>query len=109
MSVNPTPNLSPRVRLNTHTQHSCFRPTTTFQPASQGEFTIFVGLDQVLAHLKNFHFSTSDIDYIRQILPNAKPGELGLGGGDAGGEGGLGCVTVCSALDRRPIKSRSHT
>lgn len=30
-----------------------------------GEYTIFCGLDEVLRHLSNFHFSGSDLDYLR--------------------------------------------
>ncbi|XP_047507391.1 nicotinate phosphoribosyltransferase isoform X2 [Pieris napi] len=36
----------------------------------QGEFTIFAGLEECLKFLQNFHYSESDIDYLRQTLPS---------------------------------------
>uniref|UniRef100_A0A146LHJ2 Nicotinate phosphoribosyltransferase n=2 Tax=Lygus hesperus TaxID=30085 RepID=A0A146LHJ2_LYGHE len=35
----------------------------------QGEFTIFAGLEECLKYLQNFHYSDSDINYLRQTLP----------------------------------------
>ena len=35
----------------------------------QGEFTIFCGLSDCLALLENFHYSDSDISYLRSVLP----------------------------------------
>lgn len=35
----------------------------------QGEFTIFAGLEECLRFLDNFHFSESDIEYLRKTLP----------------------------------------
>ncbi|BES91672.1 Nicotinate phosphoribosyltransferase [Nesidiocoris tenuis] len=35
----------------------------------QGEFTIFAGLDECLKFLQNFHYSDSDINYLRHTLP----------------------------------------
>lgn len=35
----------------------------------QGEFTIFAGLEECLKFLRNFHYSSADIDYIRRVLP----------------------------------------
>ncbi|XP_060805464.1 nicotinate phosphoribosyltransferase isoform X1 [Amyelois transitella] len=35
----------------------------------QGEFTIFAGLEECLKFLQNFHYSDSDIEYLRQTLP----------------------------------------
>ncbi|KAL1517215.1 hypothetical protein ABEB36_001008 [Hypothenemus hampei] len=35
-----------------------------------GEFTIFAGLEECLKFLDGFSYSTSDIEYIRQILPS---------------------------------------
>lgn len=34
-----------------------------------GEFTIFAGLEECLKFLKNFHYSSGDIDYLKTILP----------------------------------------
>ncbi|XP_018787575.1 PREDICTED: nicotinate phosphoribosyltransferase isoform X4 [Bactrocera latifrons] len=34
-----------------------------------GEFTIFAGLEECLKFLDSFHYSDSDIDYLRQTLP----------------------------------------
>ncbi|XP_049789366.1 nicotinate phosphoribosyltransferase isoform X1 [Schistocerca nitens] len=35
----------------------------------QGEFTIFAGLEECLLFLENFHYSESDILYLKQTLP----------------------------------------
>ncbi|CAH0727385.1 unnamed protein product, partial [Brenthis ino] len=35
----------------------------------QGEFTIFAGLEECLKFLENFHYSNSDIEYLKQTLP----------------------------------------
>jgi nicotinate phosphoribosyltransferase len=35
----------------------------------KGEFTIFAGLGDCLALLENFHYSDSDIAYLRTVLP----------------------------------------
>jgi len=35
----------------------------------QGEFTIFAGLDECLKFLQNFHYSNSDIAYLKATLP----------------------------------------
>lgn len=37
----------------------------------QGEFTIFAGLEECLKFIEKFNYSASDIDYIKQILPNS--------------------------------------
>ncbi|UYV82924.1 NAPRT [Cordylochernes scorpioides] len=34
-----------------------------------GEFTVFAGLEECLKFLQNFHYSTSDIEYLRKTLP----------------------------------------
>ncbi|XP_061385755.1 nicotinate phosphoribosyltransferase isoform X4 [Danaus plexippus] len=36
----------------------------------QGEFTIFAGLEECLKFLENFHYSDSDIEYLKQTLPS---------------------------------------
>lgn len=36
----------------------------------QGEFTIFAGLEECLKFLERFHYSESDIDYLRKTLPS---------------------------------------
>ncbi|CAG9796522.1 unnamed protein product [Diatraea saccharalis] len=36
----------------------------------QGEFTIFAGLEECLKFLENFHYSDSDIGYLKQTLPD---------------------------------------
>lgn len=38
-----------------------------------GEFTLFGGLEEVIRLLANFKFTSEDIDYIRQILPDLAP------------------------------------
>ncbi|XP_065347735.1 nicotinate phosphoribosyltransferase isoform X2 [Cloeon dipterum] len=37
----------------------------------QGEFTIFAGLEECLKFLQNFHYSDSDIEYLRTTLPSS--------------------------------------
>jgi nicotinate phosphoribosyltransferase len=36
----------------------------------QGEFTIFAGLEECLKFLEKFHYSISDIEYLKQTLPS---------------------------------------
>jgi nicotinate phosphoribosyltransferase len=36
----------------------------------QGEFTIFAGLEECLKFLEKFHYSVSDIEYLKQTLPS---------------------------------------
>lgn len=36
----------------------------------EGEFTIFAGLDECLRFLENFRYSESDIEYLKQTLPD---------------------------------------
>ena len=38
----------------------------------KGEFTIFAGLSECLQFLKDFQFSSSDIDYLKSCLPNCE-------------------------------------
>ncbi|KAK4872071.1 hypothetical protein RN001_016195 [Aquatica leii] len=38
----------------------------------QGEFTIFAGLEECLKFLEVFHFSNSDIEYLKQTMPTAE-------------------------------------
>ncbi|GMR47509.1 hypothetical protein PMAYCL1PPCAC_17704 [Pristionchus mayeri] len=40
----------------------------------QGEYTIFAGLEDCLRFVENFRFSSSDLEYIRHVLPNAEEG-----------------------------------
>lgn len=42
----------------------------------EGEFTIFAGLDECLKFLENFRYSDSDIDYLKQILPDGIENEF---------------------------------
>ncbi|KAH9491940.1 hypothetical protein Btru_026838 [Bulinus truncatus] len=35
----------------------------------QGEFTIFAGLEECVKLLQSFHFSESDVDYLKTVLP----------------------------------------
>ncbi|KAJ8980731.1 hypothetical protein NQ317_019226 [Molorchus minor] len=35
----------------------------------QGEFTIFAGLEECLKFLNKFHYSNSDIKYLKETLP----------------------------------------
>ncbi|XP_051858858.1 nicotinate phosphoribosyltransferase isoform X2 [Drosophila sulfurigaster albostrigata] len=41
-----------------------------------GEFTIFAGLEECLKFLDSFHYSQSDIDYLRQTLPEGIENEF---------------------------------
>lgn len=36
----------------------------------EGEFTIFAGLDECLKFLENFRYSETDIEYLKQTLPD---------------------------------------
>ncbi|XP_031339981.1 nicotinate phosphoribosyltransferase-like isoform X2 [Photinus pyralis] len=38
----------------------------------QGEFTIFAGLEECLKFLEAFHFSESDIEYLKQTMPSVE-------------------------------------
>ncbi|XP_075214764.1 nicotinate phosphoribosyltransferase isoform X2 [Lycorma delicatula] len=42
----------------------------------QGEFTIFAGLEECLKFLQNFHYSDSDIEYLKQTLPQCVEDEF---------------------------------
>uniref|UniRef100_A0A0A1XAE0 Nicotinate phosphoribosyltransferase n=1 Tax=Zeugodacus cucurbitae TaxID=28588 RepID=A0A0A1XAE0_ZEUCU len=41
-----------------------------------GEFTIFAGLEECLKFLDSFHYSDSDIDYLKQTLPEGVENEF---------------------------------
>uniref|UniRef100_A0A1I8MF89 Nicotinate phosphoribosyltransferase n=1 Tax=Musca domestica TaxID=7370 RepID=A0A1I8MF89_MUSDO len=41
-----------------------------------GEFTIFAGLDECLKFLDSFHYSDSDIEYLKQTLPEGTENEF---------------------------------
>lgn len=41
-----------------------------------GEFTIFAGLDECMKFLDTFHYSESDIEYLRQTLPDSIENEF---------------------------------
>lgn len=41
-----------------------------------GEFTIFAGLEECLKFLENFHYSDSDIEYLKQTLPEGIENEF---------------------------------
>ncbi|KAL9922899.1 nicotinate phosphoribosyltransferase isoform X5 [Glossina fuscipes] len=41
-----------------------------------GEFTIFAGLDECLRFLESFHYSESDIEYLRRTLPEGTENEF---------------------------------
>lgn len=41
-----------------------------------GEFTIFAGLDECLRFLENFRYSDSDIEYLKQTLPDGIENEF---------------------------------
>ena len=43
---------------------------------NQGEFTIFCGLSDCLALLENFHYSESDITYLRYAGTDGKSGYI---------------------------------
>nr|XP_018906224.1 PREDICTED: nicotinate phosphoribosyltransferase isoform X1 [Bemisia tabaci] len=42
----------------------------------QGEFTIFAGLEECLRFLENFHYSDSDIEYLKATLPKSTEEEF---------------------------------
>lgn len=42
----------------------------------EGEFTIFAGLDECLKFLNNFRYSDSDIEYLKQTLPDGIENEF---------------------------------
>lgn len=42
----------------------------------EGEFTIFAGLDECLRFLENFRYSDSDIEYLKQTLPDSIENEF---------------------------------
>lgn len=42
----------------------------------EGEFTIFAGLDECLKFLDNFRYSETDIEYLKQTLPDGIENEF---------------------------------
>lgn len=36
----------------------------------QGEFTIFAGLEECLKYIQDFRFKNSDIEYLKQVMPD---------------------------------------
>lgn len=63
-------------RANTHLKSSTFELFFR-KPPFGGEFCVFAGLDQVMSHLANFGFTESQLQYIRELLPEADDGERG--------------------------------
>ncbi|KAI6196479.1 Nicotinate phosphoribosyltransferase domain containing protein [Aphelenchoides besseyi] len=59
-------------RAGTFDDDACFDLFFRKNPF-KGEFTVFVGLEDCLRLVQNFHFSASDMDFIREVLPNAEP------------------------------------
>eukprot|EP00771_Trimastix_marina_P000306 gnl/Trimastix_PCT/1327.p1 GENE.gnl/Trimastix_PCT/1327~~gnl/Trimastix_PCT/1327.p1 ORF type:complete len:517 (+),score=131.39 gnl/Trimastix_PCT/1327:138-1688(+) len=55
-----------------HERHAVFDLFFRRNPF-RGEFTVFAGLEEVLRLVKNFHFTESDIDYLKTVLPHAEP------------------------------------
>jgi len=39
----------------------------------KGEFTLFAGLDEVIRHVSNFHFTPEHTSYLKDSLPNCDP------------------------------------
>lgn len=42
----------------------------------EGEFTIFAGLDECLRFLENFRYSDTDIEYLKETLPEGIENEF---------------------------------
>ena len=42
----------------------------------KGEFTIFAGLTDCLKFLENFHYSETDINYLRTVMPETTEPEF---------------------------------
>ena len=56
-------------KCNKHNDNACFDLFFRKNPF-RGEFTIFCGLEECIRHILNVGFSQSDIDYLRQVLPD---------------------------------------
>ncbi|KAL1380887.1 hypothetical protein pipiens_003511 [Culex pipiens pipiens] len=52
-------------KMDDHAVFDLFFRTNPFQ----GEFTIFAGLEECLKFMENFHYSETDIEYLKHALP----------------------------------------
>lgn len=54
---------------HTHSEFNLYFRKNPFK----GEFTIWAGVDEVLRFLQTWHFTPADVEYLRTIMPSAKP------------------------------------